>query len=211
MIIRPFGPAIYKNTISDEIFEFLKTLSENQKNNIIEMNYNLVGNIKEQSLLIFPDQYYNHFIDYIKYHVFAYIQDLHDINNDERLLDINSINFHLGQGVWINYQKPGEFNPVHTHSGSLSCVIYIDIPEEIEKESEENSKISMKGCPGFIELIYGSKGFLHSPQYSFLPKNKEIIIFPADLLHTVYPFKSNCERISIAFNIYNLEYRFKEE
>lgn len=211
MIIRPFGPAIYKNVVSDEIFEFLKILSEKQKNNIIEVNYNLVGNIKEQSLLIFPDQYYNYFLQHIKQHVFGYIQDLHDINNDKRLLDVNSINFHLGEGAWINYQKPGEFNPVHTHSGTLSCVIYIDIPKELEKEVKENNNSSMKCCPGFIEFVYGSKGFLHSPQFSFLPKNKEIVLFPADLLHTVYPFKSNCERISIAFNLYNLEYRFIEE
>jgi hypothetical protein len=42
-------------------------------------------------------------------------------------------------------------------------------------------------------------------KYSHQPKTSELLIFPAWLLHTVYPFKSNVERISISFNIFNIE------
>ena len=39
--------------------------------------------------------------------------------------------------LWINYQKPNDFNPPHDHDGKLSFVIYCSIPDEIKKENEE--------------------------------------------------------------------------
>ena len=36
--------------------------------------------------------------------------------------------------LWMNYMRAGEYNPFHNHAGSLSFVIYIDVPNEIYKE-----------------------------------------------------------------------------
>ena len=42
-------------------------------------------------------------------------------------------NFKL-TALWINYMKPGEFNPPHDHSGDLSFVVYPHVPQEIIDE-----------------------------------------------------------------------------
>ena len=45
--------------------------------------------------------------------------------------------------TWINFQKKYEFNPVHTHSGDLSFVLWVQIPYDLENElSFSNCKYS---------------------------------------------------------------------
>mgnify|MGYP003321597243 CR=1 FL=1 len=36
--------------------------------------------------------------------------------------------------MWINYMKPGDFNPSHTHAEDLSFVIFLDVPKELDKD-----------------------------------------------------------------------------
>ncbi len=36
--------------------------------------------------------------------------------------------------LWINYQRPNDFNPPHDHDGKLSFVTYLKIPEELKKK-----------------------------------------------------------------------------
>lgn len=100
--------------------------------------------------------------------------------------------------VWLNIQKANEYNPEHTHGGDLSFVIYLDIPKEIQLENAEY--IGTSSGPGAINFRYGEDHDWAVSAQSFLPEKGDIYIFPAKLAHSVIPFKSNVERISVAGN-----------
>ena len=38
-----------------------------------------------------------------------------------------------------------------------------------------------------------------------VPKTGDIFIFPAELKHTVYPFTSDVERVTMSFNVFDIE------
>ena len=105
--------------------------------------------------------------------------------------------------LWCNFQGPNEFNPPHTHTGALSFVIYLQIPEELKNE---NQKYRGKSAgPGGITFLYGDSGDTAGSyaicNHSFFPEERDMIIFPAWVKHWVYPYKSNCTRISTSGNV----------
>ena len=103
--------------------------------------------------------------------------------------------------LWINHQKPNEFNPPHDHDGALSFVIYLDIPEALKKEHAEYKG---KSCgPGGIQFIYGNGPRDAITYMSFMPEEKDMHIFPAWLKHWVAPYKSDCTRVSVSGNFHN--------
>ena len=103
--------------------------------------------------------------------------------------------------LWINHQKPNEFNPPHDHDGALSFVIYLDIPEALKKEHAEYKG---KSCgPGGIQFIYGNGPRDAITYMSFMPEEKDMHIFPAWLNHWVAPYKSDCTRVSVSGNFHN--------
>jgi len=108
--------------------------------------------------------------------------------------------------LWVNFQKKYEFNPVHKHKGLYSFVIWIDIPFNREEESIVGPGYRSPGNKaGCFEFIYtNSLGMLTGHQIpadsSF---NGKMILFPARLNHTVYPFySSDSFRISVSGNLY---------
>jgi len=103
--------------------------------------------------------------------------------------------------LWINYQKPNDFNPPHDHDGKLSFVIYCSIPDEIKKE---HAAYRGKSCgPGGIQFIYGNGPRDAITYMSFPPEEGDMFIFPAWLKHWVAPYKSNCTRISVSGNFHD--------
>tara|TARA_R100001086_G_scaffold129173_1_gene66838 strand:- start:725 stop:1303 length:579 start_codon:yes stop_codon:yes gene_type:complete len=103
--------------------------------------------------------------------------------------------------LWINYQKPNDFNPPHDHDGRLSFVIYCSMPKELKKEHEEYKG---KSCgPGGIQFIYGNGPRDAITYMSFLPEENDMFIFPAWLKHWVAPYKSDCTRISVSGNFHD--------
>jgi hypothetical protein len=103
--------------------------------------------------------------------------------------------------MWINYQKPNDFNPPHDHDGKLSFVTYLQIPEELKKE---NAAYRGKSCgPGGIQFLFGD-GVRDCITYqSFMPEENDMFIFPAWLKHWVAPYKSDCTRISVSGNVHD--------
>tara|TARA_Y100001937_G_C7098504_1_gene321338 strand:- start:203 stop:910 length:708 start_codon:yes stop_codon:yes gene_type:complete len=108
---------------------------------------------------------------------------------------------YLLSALWINYQKPNDFNPPHDHDGALSFVTYLQIPEELKKE---NKAYKGQSCgPGGIQFLYG-EGRRDSVTYmSFMPEENDMYIFPSWLKHWVAPYKSNCTRISVSGNVHD--------
>jgi len=114
----------------------------------------------------------------------------------------SSINFKQEyelDALWANFQGPGDFNPPHDHDGSLSWVIYLDIPEVLKFE---NSKYKGRSAgPGGVTFIYGDGPRESVTHHSSFPETGDMYIFPAWLKHWVFPFKSKCTRISVSGNV----------
>ena len=103
--------------------------------------------------------------------------------------------------LWINYQRPNDFNPPHDHDGKLSFVIYLDIPDKLK---EEQSVYKGKSCgPGGIQFIYGNGPRDAITYMSFFPQAGDMFIFPAWLKHWVAPYRSDCTRISVSGNFHD--------
>jgi hypothetical protein len=94
---------------------------------------------------------------------------------------------------------------MHRHSGELSAILYIDVPECIAEENVNPTVETNMPSYGKIIFMSGSSGMYHQPHYEHQPVTGEIFVIPADLAHQVYPFNSDVERISMSFNIMNIE------
>ena len=97
------------------------------------------------------------------------------------------------RNLWVNYQQQYEYNPIHTHTGIVSFVIFTDIPYGSEERKSHNST-------GAFQL-----------EADVLPVDKTwngvILMFPSTTKHAVYPFKSTQkERVTVSGNlIWNVE------
>ena len=107
---------------------------------------------------------------------------------------ITKFQFH---SVWVVRQFENEYNPIHHHSGHISGVCYLMVPDNFGGKSQASKKSNPNGC---ISLIHGSKHFLSPVQRLITPKVGQFTLFPNYLLHTVYPFKGPGERRSLSFN-----------
>jgi hypothetical protein len=110
--------------------------------------------------------------------------------------------------LWINFQKKCEYNPLHSHSGLYSFVIWYQIPYSIESEEKHNYKSKEKSfLNGRFSFYYPSVlNFreLISNRSLDIDKSKEgyVAMFPSNLCHAVYPFYSSDDyRITISGNI----------
>ena len=101
--------------------------------------------------------------------------------------------------LWINFQGPNEFNPPHSHGGALSFVIFLKIPLKLRAENQNYKGLS--AGPGGITFLYGETEDRCITNHSIFPEEGDMYIFPAWLKHWVYPFSSDCTRISVSGNV----------
>jgi|TARA_R110000824_G_C15117994_1_gene667780 hypothetical protein len=106
---------------------------------------------------------------------------------------------YLLTALWVNYMKQHEFNPPHDHSDQLSFVIFLKVPEEINKEQKEYKGKS--GGPGSLSFLYGEGNRQAITYQSVHPKEGDMFIFPAWMKHYVAPFYSDVTRISVSGNV----------
>ena len=105
---------------------------------------------------------------------------------------------YLLKSLWVNFQKQYEYNPLHDHSEALSFVIYLKIPEALKQENKEY--VGTSRGPGSIMFTYGEGGRKFITYQSHFPEERDIFVFPASLKHSVAPFVSAGERISVSGN-----------
>lgn len=109
---------------------------------------------------------------------------------------------------WVNFQKKYEYNPIHSHSGVISFVIWYQIPFNYEdervmgagKDALHNKSTTNNGQFNFV-FHNGSQvvtqGFNMDKTW-----NGYMAMFPSSLGHMVYPFyTSDNYRITISGNI----------
>ena len=109
--------------------------------------------------------------------------------------------YNLFSEGWVNINSKFDFNYPHFHAGfNLSGVYYLKIPQGNQKNSGLIQFLDPRGsvehfAQGVPELL---KPFEN--QFSIVPHENLLIIFPSWLQHFVTPNLEDEDRISMAFN-----------
>ena len=100
--------------------------------------------------------------------------------------------------IWLVSQYKHDYNPPHTHGGTMSGIIYLKVPKRITDNLDlPDGKLSFQGW-----LPYKPEWLMFNQNVSINPKIGDVYIFPAWLSHQVYPFDFDEERRSISFNLH---------
>ena len=173
---------------------------KNDFSKAIPYNKELAGNLKKEYKL-------TECKNYISKLLLPYINKYESHFNYLKFISVNNKNLPLElDNVWVNFQQRYEFNPLHTHTGVYSFVIWIDIPYDIKDEmNRASSKNSNANIPGHFQFVFiNSMGDLAQEN---IPADKtyngKLCIFPSKMNHCVYPFYTSQEyRISVSGNFY---------
>ena len=192
-IAKPFGPSIAKVNIPDEIItklnDYVDNIIKDKKKSIaLDHGNNLAGEVTQEFKLEKPFCKASGWMGFLGNCVSSWI---------EKSTGKPVKNFTL-RDSWVVRQFKNEYNPTHWHSGHISGVGYLKVPENFGSSPQSNKKSNSNGR---LELIHGSRQFLSNSCFKVTPKIGEFYFFPNYLMHTVYPFKdSDEERRSVSFN-----------
>ncbi len=106
------------------------------------------------------------------------------------------------EAFWVVSQHEGMPSPVHFHSGDVSGVVYLKVPEITNEEAEEAKTYISGRQAGYINFLSGGKQRLAKTLISFKPQVGDLYIFPGWLLHGAEPFRGHGERRSMSFNAF---------
>ena len=190
------NPGLTRGMIPQEIYQpVMQEIYEIEADDkgIYKMNRTLAGQIEREYQL-----------EKSKPHIVPYLEEM------GREYQKNW-NYYQGQdlkvdSLWVNLQQKTEYNPIHNHDGVLSYVAWLEVPYKHENEANlkhtKNSRT--KKFSASFQFIYSSVlGKIVNQVYNVENGwEGRIVMFPAALLHVVYPFyTSDGYRISIAGNL----------
>tara|TARA_B110001454_G_scaffold181258_1_gene175236 strand:- start:333 stop:1013 length:681 start_codon:yes stop_codon:yes gene_type:complete len=101
--------------------------------------------------------------------------------------------------VWYGVMKAGDFHILHSHHSLdiniavLAGAIYLEVPDNLP-DPQGNMNWILGGTGGH------GRWHLGDSTWGCSPKLGDVFLWPAWLMHTVYPFRSKQERIMISFN-----------
>ena len=214
----PFSPTIMEMEVPQKFIDIVnqigdEVLSDDKKSAQWDWSNHLVGKVhKEVQIPIVNKEDGDYCKDIMKSMCVEYLKNM--ISKSRAYIDNDFILHHPTRGnlhpsneninisqSWIVSQYKGEYNPWHQHSGNLSAVIYLRLPdgmvEFFEKEGEDHYPVG-----GAIQFMQGDKQDLRSDTLTFRPAVGKMLIFPSWLKHSVYPFDVDGERRSMSFNAY---------
>jgi len=186
-----WGPYVLEFNVEYDLIKTLLEEGNESRENNLDYRNELAGQIEEE--YYYKD--YEWFVSAFSSYVETYLDGLGEYTKSH-----NSNSWAL-ENLWINYQKANEYNPPHKHTGDLSFVIYLQIPDEIERENDLTAHEHKNEGAGMILFDYGMEMPLSINRIAHMPREGDAFIFPAWLIHHVYAFKSDVERISVSGNI----------
>ena len=190
-IVRPFGPTIAKlefpKTIIEQLNNYVeKIILDKKKLEDFDNGKNLAGNVKQEFLVEKEILDSSGFYKFLRQSVSIWLEA-----SDKKKITEFTI-----KKSWIVRQFENEYNPIHYHSGHISGVGYLKIPNNFGETFQQGKKNEN----GLISFIHGNRLFNSSSIFKIKPKVGDFYLFPNYLMHTVYPFYGNEERRSISFN-----------
>ena len=182
--LKNFDDRIYESKIdSRHRIELLDKLNEIDDLNLY--NHELAGDLEEEYELT-HEKIGTLLYSNIENSIFQHLKNI-----------VQNISQFELSSLWVNYQKKNEYNPAHLHSGTFSFVWYLDIPEEIRQEHNQQKSYKHTKTRGLIQFSAN-----HSNDFIVLnPKTDDLLLFRAHDIHQVYPFYSDNTRISVSGNI----------
>ena len=194
------GVGYVKDTIPYNIFAQLKEAASLARENAINVNRELAGAIKEEYSIVHSDFILGEFFDYIIELIGDYEQSFTTpISRDSFTYPLLKMGFAPRESListWINFQKKNEYNPPHSHFGAYSFVIWLSLPYD----TKEEKKLYKSSTDFNFQFIQDGK----IQQCPLDSSEGDIILFPADLWHSVQPFFLSDEfRVSISGNIFH--------
>ncbi len=170
-----WGPYVMKTKIPDYIIKKLKTEGKKTKQSY---NYSLAGHLDNQFL--YPPKIQQWFYNEIHPIIQAYR------NGHCKYHGIEELNVELqADDLWVNYMQPGDFNPVHTHGGDYSFVLFLDVPKQLKKEQKEFEGTSSKPGTLMFEYTQQAKPRWATTGTTVRPQTGDFYMFPALLQHWV--------------------------
>jgi uncharacterized protein (TIGR02466 family) len=191
-----WGPCVVRMKISDEFKKLLlKEGEKSKKDYAMDMTTRLAGILDKETA--YDEKQKNKILPHLSQCLGVYDQAYERYVNKQ----YDKKPEYILSAMWVNYQRPNDYNPPHDHDGKLSFVAYLKIPEKLKKE---NAEYKGKSCgPGGIQFIYGNGPRDCITYMSFMPEENDMFIFPAWLKHYVAPYKSNVTRISTSGNVHD--------
>ena len=191
-----FTPGILETTLPSDVYDpVLKEINKIEKNatGYDPVNHNLAGHIKREYEL---QESYEVLGPYLEYLGHQYVTHYKMPGNPHPRVN----------ALWCNFQSKCEINPVHNHSGILSFAIWMKIPynHDDEQERDECAMSECKSHASAFQFIYND--IVGNARNHTINVTKgwegKMVMFPATLLHTVYPFYTSDDyRVSIAGNL----------
>ena len=194
--ISPHNLGWLEYELNTQEMDYIWKCIENKKRDYKD---NLAGNVSSSHLLMDrSDWFFNNTLLPLTH---QYGKLFYNVGKD---VPVNRTHpYHL-RDLWVNYQKQHEFNPIHTHTGVYSFVIWMKIPTEYNQQrslplARANSDVVSNFSFEYTNILGESRTYV----YVMSPKAEgTMVFFPSKLTHIVYPYY-NCEkeRISVSGNI----------
>ena len=192
-VIRPFGPSIAKVSIPENLIKKLndyldQIISNDEKIRLQDHGSKLAGNVSQEFKLEKDFINSSGLKNFLSQNAKEWIKQT--VNKEINKFDIIE--------SWIVRQFENEYNPLHSHSGHISGVGYLKVPDNFGETVQKNKSGNFNG---HLQLVHGTKMFLSPVMLNIEPKVGDFYFFPNYLMHAVYPFKNkSAERRSISFN-----------
>ena len=197
-LLRPFGPGILDVKIPDHMVKKLIEMTDDNSTRK-NMDSRLAGQIESEPELSREELKSTGFEDMLCTIGKQYVENEFARNfHFEYKPDQHKVTTTL-QSAWVVRQYQDEYNPVHYHTKcEISAVLYLIVPEFQPRGLKGKNHID-----GAIEFIHGTvdQSLLSAGTFLTIPQVGHMLMFPSTLLHTVYPFKGDKERRSLAFNL----------
>jgi hypothetical protein len=190
----------------EDLLPLINEVDDIKKNSqhYLTANNDLAGQIRQEYHLKTSNGFLNSLLlpyvyDYmVEYNLFSFYTVL---CNDHRLALYNT---------WVNFQKKYEFNPVHTHGGIISFVIWLEVPYDMDEEINAHPGLNSNNecCAGqfTFHCVNALGKIINVP--IVIDKNMiyKCIIFPSIMPHAAQPFyTTEGARISVSGNfVYNV-------
>lgn len=217
-ILFPFSPPIFQTEV-DENFR-KEMLDEGRKLNVEydDWNKKLAGNLKYGRSYHYRKPMFEKAGKYLDKQIDRWFESMKDMWREDNPMVKKFFTIYNGnkffedvpkdyeidtQGklkldsLWVNFSRKHDFNPPHTHTGALSFVLFLQVPERIfTVQADSNTRRAGEIC-----FLHGTPiNYLNGGEYPVKPYDGLMFIFPAELMHYVPPFYTDDERVSVSGN-----------
>jgi hypothetical protein len=193
-VVNHFGPALVSLSAEDRVVETLNRYSDQVLSNDrilekLDFTENLGGAVHGSFKI--KVGFFNDVEEYLMRSANQYLETFAPHLKEEYNLKL--------QTMWVVSQKEGTWSYLHDHNCDLAGIIYLKVPKEPAHGLPPEDVRAR--YPGGITFVQGTPGPFHRATFTIKPQVGAFYIFPAKLLHTVYPFFGPEERRSFSFNM----------